>query len=412
VPSLASTALTQPAPENRMTQKPQGQPRPFSLVRGGLFYRFERRFGLVREEPPDPAARIWGAILFTFLPLVVLAAIQGVLIGSRVTLPLVLDLTIWTRFVIAIPLLLRAERNIDGRLSSAVQHFRSSGLVPEEARADLEAAIARTERARDSLVPESILILGSLVLGWLNSHAVLSLPVSSWRVVTPGDLFSTTLAGHWLDFVSLPIFNFLVYRWLWRIVLWTILLWRISRLPLSLPPTHPDGSAGLGFLGGIHAVFGAFLVPISASVAARGAQWVQYGGGSLEAFRNGAIAYAVLALVIALGPLLVFMPKLMMTKRRALLDYNVLALEYTRRFDHKWVRGGRGDEELLGTADIQSLADLANSFGIVKSLRILPPSTKNVIPLLSAVVLPMVPFLAVIIPIEQILKQLAQLVLR
>jgi hypothetical protein len=395
-----------------MAEHPKDQPRPFTLVRGGLFYRFERAFRLVRDEPPDPAARIWGAILITFLPLVVLAAFQGFLIGSRVTLPLLLDLTIWTRFVIAIPLLLRAERNIDGRLSSAIHHFRSSGLVPEESRADLEGAIAKTERARDSLIPEGVLILGSFVLGWLNSHAVLTLPVSSWRVLTPGDPFSTTLAGHWLDFVSQPIFNFLVFRWLWRIVLWTILLWRISRLPLSLAPTHPDGAAGLGFMGGIHAVFGAFLVPISASVAARGALWVQYGGGSLESFRNGAIAYAVLALLIALGPLLVFMPKLMMTKRKALLDYNVLALDYTRGFDQKWVRGGRGDEELLGTADIQSLADLANSFAIVKSIRILPPSTKNVIPLHSAVVLPMVPFLVFIIPIDQILKQLVQLVLR
>jgi hypothetical protein len=395
-----------------MAEQPKESPRPFSLVQGGLFYRFERFFRLVRNDPPDPAFRVWGGVVVTFLPLVVLAAIQDVLIGSRVTLPLLLDLTIWARFVIAIPLLVGAERNIDGRLAVAVRQFRTSELVGEEARVGVEAAIAKLESARDSLIPESILLAGALVLGWLNNHAFLSVPVSSWRAITPGLASSTTLAGQWLDFVSLPLFNFLVFRWLWRIALWSILLGRISRLPLNLVPTHPDGAAGLGFLGGIHAVFGTFLVPLSATVAARGVMWVQYGGGTVESFRNGAIAYAVVALAITMGPLLVFMPKLMVTKRRGLLEYSGFALEYTRRFDQKWLRGGRGDEALLGTADIQSLADLANSFSIVKTMRIIPPSSRNAMPLLAALALPMVPFLAFIIPLEQILKQLMQLVLR
>jgi len=395
-----------------MAEQSKEEPRPFSLVQGGLFYRFERFFRLVREAPPDPAFRMWGGVVVTFLPLVVLAAIQDVLIGPRVTLPLLLDFTIWARFVIAIPLLVIAERNIDGRLALAVRHFRTSGLVGEEARGALEAAIAKIERARDSLIPESILLVGAFALGWLNTHAVLGLPVSSWRAITPGLESSTTLAGRWLDFVSLPLFNFLVFRWLWRIGLWSYFLGRVSRLPLNLVPTHPDGAAGLGFLGGIHAVFGAFLVPLSASVAAKGVQWVQYGEGTLESLRNGGIAFAVIALAITMGPLFLFMPKLLMTKRRALLEYGGFALEYTRGFDQKWLRGGRGDEQLLGTADIQSLADLANSFNIVKTMRVVPPSTRNAMPLILSIALPMVPFLAAIIPLKEILKLLLQLATR
>jgi hypothetical protein len=221
-----------------------------------------------------------------------------------------------------------------------------------------------------------------------------------------------TLAGQWLDFVSLPLFNFLVFRWLWRIALWSFFLRRVSRLPLNLVPTHPDGAAGLGFLGGIHAVFGAFLIPLSATVAARGVQWVQYGEGTIESLRNGGIAFAVIALAITLGPLLLFMPKLLATKRRGLLEYSGFALEYTRRFDQKWLRGGRGDEPLLGTADIQSLADLANSYNIVRTMRIVPPSTRNAMPLILSIALPMVPFLAAIIPLKEILKLLLQLATR
>jgi len=254
------------------------------------------------------------------------------------------------------------------------------------------------------------MLIGALVLGWVNAHAILGLPVSSWRQVTPGLISSTTLAGHWLDFVSMPIFNFLIYRWLWRIGLWTVFLWRVSRIDIDLVPTHPDGAGGLGFLGQIHAVFGAFLAPLAASIAARGVQWVQYGEGTLESFRNAAIAFAVIALAITLGPLLVFTPKLLAAKRRGLLEYGGFADEYTHGFDRKWLRGGRGDESPLGSGDIQSLADLGNSYAVIRSMRLVPAGLPQALTLVAAIALPMVPFLAFIMPLKEILKLLMQLV--
>jgi len=395
-----------------MAEPPKERPPSFSLVRGGLIYRLERRFGLVRVEPPAPAFPVWGTALLAFAPLVVLAAVQGVLIGPQVKLPLALDLTVYARFLIAIPLLLRSEQNIDSRLAMAVAHLRTSGIVGEKARGKLEAAIADLERARDWVLPELLILAASILFGWINTHAI-GLPVSSWRVVTPGLLSSTTLAGHWLDFVSQPLFNFLVSRWIWRIALWSIFLGRVSKLDLDLVPTHPDGAAGVGFMGEIHAVFGAFLVPLSVTIAARGVLWVQYAGGTVDSFRNAAIAFAVIGLAITLGPLLVFMPKLLVTKRRGLLEYGGFALEYTRGFDRKWLRSPRTEAEpLLGTSDIQSLADLGNSYHVVRSMRVVPAGTRNAVTLALAIALPMVPFLAFIIPIKQILKLLLQFVAR
>jgi hypothetical protein len=396
-----------------MANPPQEQPPPFSLCQGGLFYRIERRLGLVREPPPDHALRMWAGVVITFLPLVVLAAIQGVLVGNQVALPLLLDLTVYARFAFAIPLLVGAERNIDSRLADAVRQLRRVELVGTEVRPDLEAGIRRLEHARDSVLPEAIILAGAFVLGWINNHAILGLPVSSWRALTPGILSSTTLAGHWLDLVSLPLFNFLAFRWLWRIALWSLFLWRVSRIELNLIPTHPDGSAGLGFLGGVHAVFGSFLVPVAASVAARGVQWVQYSGGSVDFFRNAAVAFAVIGLAVALGPLLVFTPRLIRAKRQGLLDYGGFADEYTRGFQRKWLGSGRDREESpLGSGDIQSLADLGNSYAVVRSMRVVVPSTRHAVTLVLAAALPMVPFLAFIVPLKQILKVLMQLVMR
>jgi hypothetical protein len=385
----------------------------FSLVQGGPIYRVERRFGLVREGGRGLVSRASMVIGVTFLPLVVLAAAQGVLFGSRVAVPLTSDLTIYARFLFAIPLLLSAESSIDPRLNAAVKHFRTSGLLEGKAEADFEGAIGKLERARDSFLPEFILLLGAFAFAWFSSRAILGSPVSTWRAITPGLESSTTLAGRCLDLVSLPIFNFLMFRWLWRMLLWSFFLVRVSRIDLKLVPTHPDGAAGLGFLGGAHTAFGAFLVPLAVTVGARGVQWVQYGGGTLESLRNALIAFLVVGLAITLGPLLVFAPRLMVVKRRGLLEYGNLASDYTRRFDQKWVHGNTaGKEPLLGTGDIQSLADLGNSFGTIKAMRVMPPNFQHAKTLVLAAALPLIPLLALIMPVEKVLKQLLQLVMR
>jgi len=118
----------------------------------------------------------------------------------------------------------------------------------------------------------------------------------------------------------------------------------------------------------------------------------------------------VIALAITLGPLLVFTPKLLATKRRGLLEYGGFADEYTHGFDRKWLRGGRGGESPLGSGDIQSLADLGNSYAVIRSMRLVPAGLPQVLTLVAAIALPMVPFLAFIMPLKEILKLLMQLV--
>ena len=80
-----------------------------------------------------------------------------------------------------------------------------------------------------------------------------------------------------------------------------------------------------------------------------------------------------------LGPMLVFAPKLAAAKRAGLREYGTLAQRYVREFDGKWLRGGApADEPLVGTADIQSLADLGNSFEVVSGMRWVPFTVQTV----------------------------------
>jgi hypothetical protein len=83
-----------------------------------------------------------------------------------------------------------------------------------------------------------------------------------------------------------------------------------------------------------------------------------------------------------------------------------------RGFDAKWLHGGSlPDEPLVGSADIQSLADLSNSFEIVSSIRLAPISKETVIQFVVMTVVPMAPLVLTIIPLEELLKKLFSILL-
>ncbi|MFZ2319723.1 MAG: hypothetical protein WAW12_07635, partial [Pseudomonas sp.] len=77
----------------------------------------------------------------------------------------------------------------------------------------------------------------------------------------------------------------------------------------------------------------------------------------------------------------------------------------------KWLRDAPPpDAPLLGSGDIQSLADLGNSFAVVQEMR-LAPITKDVILRLAIVtLLPLAPLLLTIMPLEELLKKLLGIV--
>lgn len=353
------------------------------------------------------AALLMGVV--AFIPLGVLAGLQDVLYGHRVALPLIADWSVPVRFAIAIPLLILAERTIDGRLSDAVNQFRVEGVLPEDVRPVFESALTRLTGRLASVLPELVLLVLAFGSAWVGSIAPLTTTVSTWRMPAPGDPASVTMAGHWLNLVSLPLFRFLMLRWFWRILLWSLFLYRVSKMKLTLIPTHPDGAAGLAFLGIAQTSFSAVLVPLSLTAGARGVYWVQYGGGTLEGLRNVLIAFLVLSLLLTLGPLLVFVRTLAFTKWRGLQEYATLGSEYTRRFDRKWVRGNPPNDEILGSGDIQSLADLGNSYAAIRNMKLIPATAGNAITLALAAALPLLPVVAVIVPIEKILGVLLQL---
>ena len=387
---------------------PARDPEDFSLVLGGPLYQLMRRAHLSDDALSLVKRRIVVLALICWLPLLVLSAIGGQLLGGDAAVPFLLDAEVHVRFLVAVPLLIGAELVVHQRMRSVIKLFIERHLVPESAMAQFNAAITSAYRLRNSVLAESLMIAFVYLVGifvvWRHFMAI---DAATWYATPSVDGPRFTLAGMWFGYVSLPIFQFLLFRWYFRFFIWARLLWQVSRIKLHLVPTHPDRSGGLGFLTGMINAFVPVLIAHGAMLAGNLANRIFYLDGQLFAFRYEILVLILVLLCVVTGPLLVFTPQLALAKRIGRREYGTFAQRYVREFDAKWLRGGGAtDEQLLGSADIQSLADLANSLEVVRTMRVLPVTKELVLVLAATILIPIVPLLLTIMPLDELLKKL------
>ena len=380
----------------------------FSLVLGGPLFQLLRRAHLSDDTLMLMRRRIIIISLIAWLPLLALSALEGTMLGGRVAVPFLLDLEVHVRFLLAIPLLIVAELVVHQRMRPLVKQFLERNLVPESAMTRFDAAIASAFRLRNSVLAEVLLIalvygVGVLII-W---RQFLGLGTVTWYATPSVEGSRLSLAGIWYSYVSVPIFQFLLIRWYFRLFIWARFLWQVSRIELSLVPTHPDRVGGLGFLSKTVYAFAPLAVAHGALLAGMLANRIFYLGAKLPEFKGEIAVMVVFLLCVVFGPFLVFAPQLAQAKRTGLREYGTLAQRYVREFDTKWLRGGApADEPLVGSADLQSLADLGNSFEVVQTMRIAPITKDVILQLAAATLAPIVPLALTMMPLEELLKKL------
>jgi len=378
----------------------------FSLTKGGPFFKLMVRSGLMKPEFARPARRATFLAVFTWLPLLILSLVQGLAFDGPVELPFLWDFAVHVRFLICVPLLIIAEVLLDARTRAVVKHFVDSKLVQVKDYPAFESVVRQAGRLRDSLLAEAI-IVGVVIVGVIFLRIEYSGSASTWQVLVSEDGRIRTLAGWWYLFLAIPFFQFLVSRWVWRFLIWSHFLRSLSKMDLRLIPIHPDLAAGLGFLSPAQAKYGIIVFAVSSVIAAKIGEEILYGGASLLDYKIIIGGYVVMMLIVLLAPLLVFTPKLLMVKRRGLFEYSALGNEYTEAFDRKWIRKEVPEgEPLLGSSDIQSLADLGNSFQFVRNMRAFPIDRNSIIPIVVATVLPMLPLVLTVYPFDELVLKI------
>ena len=380
------------------------------LFDGGPPLRWERFLGLVKPGRPLVAKRASLAVLIGWLPLVVLAAVQLLILSEESARSFFSDFAVHARFLVAVPALIFAEAECIPRLGKIVNHFAETGLVVEPDTARFQAAVSSTRRLLDSTIAGVVtVVLVYLVVAALAYYFSDALPAWHRRESTSSLRFSPT--GWWHALVSLPLLLIVFFGWLWRLVLWTRFLFLMSRLDLRLIPSHPDGVGGLKFvsssLRGFRLISFALGAVVAGSIANR---QIHQGAQPLD-FKNLVIGLMIFLLILFAGPLTIFCKKLRETKRRGGFEYGALARTVGTQFEAKWLRqNGSFDETSLEVQDFSATTDLYSVTANVYAMREMPFTMRDLIgPIAISAMLPFLPVALMAIPLKVIIQGLAKL---
>jgi hypothetical protein len=384
------------------------EPQDFSLVLGGPVFQLFRRSHLTGDGLQLLRRRLFTITSLAWLPLFLLSTLaQSADHMGR--LSFFQDIEVHIRFLLALPILVAAELIVHSRLRPVVRRFVERGIVWPKDLLRFQNAVQSAVKLRDSVPAELGLLLFVYPLSLWLWHNRPSLDNPTWYAMhSPWHL---TPAGFWYVFVSIPLLRFILLRWYLRLFIWFRFLWQISRIDLHLIPTHPDRAAGLAFLGKSAYAFGPILFAQGVMLAGVLAERVLYRGQGLISFKLQIAGFVIFFVLAILGPLLMFTPQLAQAKRKGLAEYAQLAQSYVASFEQKWIiRDAPHSEELLGTSDIQSLADLGNSYAMVRDMRPIPFWLEDVTRLAAATAAPLLPLLLTIFSPEELIMRVVKIV--
>jgi len=392
------------------TKSPQGDSlgQDSGLFDGGPPLKLQEWLGLIKPGQPYIARRTVLAVLIGWLPLAVLTAARDISTGQDALASFLSDFGVHARCLITVPAFIWAEAFLGRRLGAIAQHFLDAGLVTDADRPRFEAAQLSILRWRDSIAVEALVIVLAYASILALMLSVPSVELPTWHEASGDRSGSFSAAGWWHGLVSLPLLAIQILGWMWRLLLWTRFLWLTSRLDLRLVPSHPDGAAGLMFVGHSVRACGVIGFALGAVVAGRVANGVALRGASLVDYRYPVLGLVIFVVVLCSGPLLMFAGKLAQQWRRGVFEYGALADGLGRWFETKWSQR-QVDEEALQASDFSAATDLYQVVANVYEMRLVPIDRRSVLFLVVFTLLPFVPVLLLAVPLDKLFSEMANL---
>lgn len=365
-------------------------------------FGIERRFGLITPGHLNTHRRALDIVLVAWVPLVVLSFVQSFLPHSADALTMISHVATHARYLIAAPLLILAESVCAPQLDRIIRHFADAGIVTVDDHDRLEEAVASTRRLLRSPIVEAVTIVMAYVTVAIGA---LARPVfePEAAATTHSIPHGVALAELWQLLVSFPILLVLFLGWLWRLAMWVRLLRQISKFNLHLLPSHPDESAGLGFLGHSLRAFAIVALAVATIIAGRSADIVLAGGQAPKAFILLNAVLLAMTIVLFIMPLLTFTPTLTRAWRDATFTYGAAAGRVGAAFEDAWLRSEPSDP--LETQAFSATTDFYSIAKNVYEIRVAPVEIRDVLTLVIAILLPFVPVLLLAVPLHVILTE-------
>lgn len=360
----------------------------FLAAHGGPFFELQRRLGLLQEQALKAERR---ALIFVGLAWGVpalLALIEGNLVSSAGT-PFLYDLAAWARFFVAVGAFVIAERQVEPQLRITLAEFARAPLIASDSAAKAAALVTVALRRRNSGIAEAVCLGLAALASLISFYNVTNADSASWALRGLGGDSRLTLAGWWCLLVSSPIFWFLLARGLWRHLVWAMLLNGLSRLKLRLVATHPDGKAGLAFVGRYPNAYAVFMFGMSCVIGAALAHFMQKDALAITTFGYAMAAWLIIVLGLFALPLLAFTPPLSALKARTLAASGAQATRALRLAERKLLGVNVAAPEAEEGQDPLEVADPSKHYEAARKLSVFLLNRSALVPLGAAALLPL-----------------------
>jgi hypothetical protein len=363
----------------------------FLIAHGGVFYDLQKRLRLLHDRALKSNRR---AILFVGLvwavPLL-LSFLEGTALGEFAERPFLISPSVLARFLIAVALFILIEKQVEERLRILLKQFvRAAPLLAPGSFEPAAQAVTRALKLRDSAAAEIVCIILAVGATVASAFNMLDLHTSSWAIMTTAEGKSFTVAGWWILIVSSPIFWFLLFRWLWRLIVFSLLLRALARLEFWLVSTHPDGYGGLGFIGQYPNAYAVFVFALSCVVGARLIELLSNGGITTTTYGYIMGVWLVIVFALLAFPLQAFSRSLSNLKEQTLLVSSAQATRHLRAGERSLFGRNISATECPESETAEDVPDLSKTFAATKKLSMFLFSRSALLPVASAALVPLV----------------------
>lgn len=383
----------------------------FLAAHGGPFYELQKRLKLLHEDALRSGTRAAMFVALTWGVPLLLAGVAGDAVGTVAEKPYLLAPGVWARFFIAVGLFILMERQVEERLRVHLGQFARAPLLAPGSFEPAAAAVTRALKRRDGRLAEGICLLIAIGLTVYSLVHTQSAGTASWAVHVSAEGSSLTAAAWWCLVVSSPIFWFLLFRWLWRLVVWALLLRDIAGLELRLVVTHPDGNAGLAFVGQYPNAYATFVFALSCVLAAGIAEELLTGGLAPATYGYVMGGWLLIVLSVVAFPLQAFVEPLSELKEKTILVCSSQATRHHRAAERALLgknMSAADDAEPVPAGDIP---DPSKEFAAAQKLSTFVFSRSALLPVSAAAVVPLMIAGATQLPIKELFKVVKRLLL-
>lgn len=378
----------------------------------GPYSRLDTAVGFTRAGIRSGVPRAVAVAAVAWLPLAVIAAAEGLALRPDPRESLLLDLSAYSRYLVALPVLVLASATALPRLGAIAHHFLDSGLVAEADRPRFDALILSTRRLLALRSIGVALVIVAYTATIALADRLYPTTVSSWVAPIRDGARELSLAGWWRALVSQPLFLLAECLWLWRLVIWARFLWGVSHLPLRLVAAHPDRAGGLHFVTTSLPAFTPLAFAFGAVGAGTAGDAILFGGRPASEFSLVVGVLVVIVLLVFAGPLLLLSAPMFRAKIRAIFAYGQLAEGVGERFENRWLRrAGPIGDDALSAPDFSATTDLYSVVENIDSMRLFPFDIRSVALVIGAFLLPFVPLVFTVVSVKEVLDFAAKLVL-